>query len=228
MTGGLIRRDLTKEEAARRQIDRAIQMYLEDDDHICTHVLVSAASTLLRQYCEKIGLASCYDSIIERVQPKFRKQFVEIKNRPFNFFKHADKDHDKTLEFFNEEINAFNLYIALLDYQIAFQQTTTAMILFRVWFLVNWSDMDKNSHLLAEPAKAFFGDLEGRSYEKIKAAGAKRLKEVVSFEEALRDSPYRLQYGKVIESSKHLHNLSPARRRTFKVPRYARIINKSQ
>jgi hypothetical protein len=227
MTGEFIRRDLTKEEAARRQIDRAIQMYLEDDDHICTHVLVSAASTLLREYCEKIGLVSCYNSMIERVKPNFRKQFVKIKNRPFNFFKHANDDHDKKLEFFNEEVNAFNLYIASLDYQIAFQQKTSAMILFRVWFLLRWPNMHKDSHLVAETAQAFFGDLEGRSYENMKVAGAKKLKAIVNFEEALRDSPYRSQYGKVIESSRHLHNLSPARRRTFKVPSYSRILSEA-
>ena len=216
-----VRKDITKEEAARRQLDRAILMYLEDDDDICTHVVATAAATILTQYCKSKGLDHSQKQMLERVKPEFRSEFLSISRRAFNFFKHSNNDPDGTLPHFDEEINALTIFLAIRDYKKAFGQTTSAMMLFQFWFVNRWPELIENPVFL-ELTKEFFGDAADLSYKELKRAGLAKLRKLGIFEEAMREHGFAKSIGKIVNSSDYLHNVEQAPRRVLRIPKYFR------
>lgn len=88
---------ITKLEAARRQLDAAIGLYFNDGDAIAIHTLVGAAHILLTD----LSKAAEQESLFQRyIRPEKRAEVERAIRRPQNFFKHADKGtHEDILEF---------------------------------------------------------------------------------------------------------------------------------
>jgi hypothetical protein len=92
------RRALTKKQALRHLIHAAVRMISSGEDPFATHILVQSADKLL------IDLAKHSDKSLsfrwddpKIIKPEFRDALIEVHRQTFNFFKHADLDHDKTL-----------------------------------------------------------------------------------------------------------------------------------
>jgi len=85
---------LSKLEAARRQLETAIKLYFGYGDEVSIHTLAAAAYSLIRDINEHRGgepmLKDLHFFLSDRLAHEFRKYI----NRPENFLKHADKDVD--------------------------------------------------------------------------------------------------------------------------------------
>jgi hypothetical protein len=80
---------ITKIEAARRQIDAAIELYFHEGDELATHTLVGAAHILITD----LSKAAKLESILDRyIVPGWRWKFEKAIRAPQNSIKHADTD----------------------------------------------------------------------------------------------------------------------------------------
>jgi hypothetical protein len=143
---------ITKLEAARRQLDQAIKLFFEGRDALSIHTLASAAQGILRDIAKATGaqhLSILHDH--PQIPPEHHKEWVRAINHPRNFFKHADKDSNGTLEF--DEIENENL---LLD-SVFLYGTVTQKYLSSVNVYIGWFTT-KNPELRAAISGNQIGD----------------------------------------------------------------------
>jgi hypothetical protein len=89
---------LTKMDAARRQLQTAIRLWFADDDPVSIHTLAAASHEILNSLYKLRGLSDLiFDS--EVVVDEYRKEWITAIRAVPNFFKHADRDPEATLDF---------------------------------------------------------------------------------------------------------------------------------
>ena len=98
-TWGVLR--LSKLETARRQLDTAIALFFEDRDPVAIHTLAAAAHQVLHDLCLKSGLEPTLRNPKSLDEETRKKYFLGL-TTPENYFKHADRDSDKSLLFVTE------------------------------------------------------------------------------------------------------------------------------
>ncbi|MFO7559236.1 MAG: hypothetical protein R6X10_10440 [Desulfobacterales bacterium] len=103
--------NISKLKAARAQLDAAIEMYFVSDNPVATHTLTSAAYNILRDIALKSGSDCPFlkTGYINEYPESKRKMIRNFLNRPENFFKHADRDPNGTIEFDTELTELFLL-----------------------------------------------------------------------------------------------------------------------
>jgi hypothetical protein len=134
---------ITKLEAAKRQLRTAIRMFFGEADGVSTYTLAVAAQEVLRGLLRAKGNdeASFIKDTL-RIVPERRKEYLAIINEPQNFFKHADRDPEGTLEFQPE-----SLLFVLIDCEQMYQRLTGKLregFVFDMWFTLTYP------HLLKE------------------------------------------------------------------------------
>ncbi len=102
------RRRLDKKEAVRHLIHCAARLVAAGEDPFAIHTLVQSADKLLIDLSKKTGkaLAFRWDEVI---RSEYREALLQVHRETFNFFKHADKDHDAQLHVGN--ITSLNVLI---------------------------------------------------------------------------------------------------------------------
>jgi hypothetical protein len=140
---------VNKQQAATAQLETAIKLFLENRDHVSAYTVASAAGGIL----EGVWKNTKDEHILRRmnqgraVRGIFKEEWEarlnpEIpKNEGFsylykhqNFFKHADRDHDATIEFPNFELTALQIFLVTGDYTLIYDKQTKAMTLFFGWY----------------------------------------------------------------------------------------------
>lgn len=66
-----VRKDITKNEAACRQLETAIRLFFEGADAISVHVLASSAQVIVRHVCRHMGKKSTGDDLESRICTEF-------------------------------------------------------------------------------------------------------------------------------------------------------------
>jgi hypothetical protein len=125
---------ISKIDAARRQLEMAISMFFNYSDVVSIHTLSEASYEILNDICKKKRIKSYKEQILALVKPDkikfFRKKLDESKN----FFKHANFDSNKQLEF-NPEITEFVIFDCYGLYLKLTRESTALMDTFKVWFV---------------------------------------------------------------------------------------------
>ena len=104
--------ELSKIDAAKNQLETAVRLFFHDDgDIVSIHTLVRASHEILERLCSGKNIKSMYEEIIENVKKDKVKELRAIVDEPKNFFKHSNRDSDKTLEF-NPQSSEFFLWDA--------------------------------------------------------------------------------------------------------------------
>lgn len=156
MGEGQVRTDISKQEAACRQIETAIGLYFCDDDEASIHVLAHVASAILTSLCRAKGIQPFRDMFISRVKPEYQKRAANKMNEAYNHFKHADRDACDILSFFNSRINGVLLLSCCYDYQNAFGKLPSSLLVFFWWFVAANPDMTLTDQLDQFPLKKLF------------------------------------------------------------------------
>jgi len=89
---------LTKLDAARRQLRTALDLWFADGDPVSIHTLAFAAYEIIHVISKKHrprGLI--FDSDV--IKDEYRAEWNILMKAASNFFKHANRDADKTFEF---------------------------------------------------------------------------------------------------------------------------------
>lgn len=125
---------IQKLEAARRNLAAAVHLFFERGDPIAVHTLAAAAQGVIRDVAKSRGLTRA--SILHDhpdIPATARKQWISILNAPRNFFKHADKDPDGTLEF-DEKENETLLLDACLTFTELSDEGQSEASVYLGWF----------------------------------------------------------------------------------------------
>ena len=89
---------ISKLDAARRQLDVAIELWFAEGDEVSVHTLAAAAYQIIHDINKKKGGRELYyDSIM--IKDEYRAEFIAFVKKDINFFKHADKDPEGITEF---------------------------------------------------------------------------------------------------------------------------------
>jgi hypothetical protein len=133
---------ISKLDAAKRQIEVAIRMYFHHGDPVAIHTLAAASYNVLRNLNDKRGGEPMFlkETLIQRAKPEKRKALIEKINEAENFFKHADRDHDATLDF-RPDATDFVLLEGCDKYQQLSGEITPTMAVFRTWMMVENPDI---------------------------------------------------------------------------------------
>jgi hypothetical protein len=110
--------NVTKLDAATRQLETAIRLYFHDEDPVSIHTLVGASYNIIRDINRKRGGPPMLikDDLIELyVKTEYQQAMRKKLNEPENFFKHADRDHAETIEF-NPDASEFMILDAVRGY----------------------------------------------------------------------------------------------------------------
>jgi len=143
---------VSKLDAARRQLETAIRLYFSHGDPVSIHSLAAAAYNVVRDVGEKRGAPPMLlkDKLVDNVRPEAQTRFRNKINEAENFFKHADRDHDSVHDFDPEFSEVF-----LLDACDQYYRLTAEVLpifgVYRSWFIANHPDFFDLSKL--GPAK---------------------------------------------------------------------------
>lgn len=104
---------ISKEYAARSQLETAIDLFIDDCDPISIHSLAKNSVGILRDLNKANGRS---DPLLDVIKPELRKEWLSVTEKPRNFFKHANVDPDG-IQDFNSDLNTFAITNACILYQ---------------------------------------------------------------------------------------------------------------
>jgi len=129
---------IDKLDAVRRQLRTAIRLFFEEKDSVSIYTLASAVVELLRDLLRPSGRGSFLKDS-DMIRPEKKREYLEIVNRPQNFFKHADQDPDDVLEFRPETV-PFVLLDCVAMYQTLTGRFLREGFLFLMWFAAKYPE----------------------------------------------------------------------------------------
>jgi hypothetical protein len=95
--------EITKLDAAQRQLRTALRLWFCDGDSVSIHTLIAAAHEIIHRLYRNKGLVNLvFDS--DLIKDEYRGQVAKKFKEAPSFFKHADRDSDATISF-NPEVN---------------------------------------------------------------------------------------------------------------------------
>ena len=162
---------ITKMDAAKRQLETAIELYFNDADPVSIHTLAGAAHTIISDLNNKNNGEPM--SISDRnITEEYKKEFRDKINEAKNHFKHADKDPEATIDF-NPEVNELYIFDACEKYIELTSEKPRNFLIFRAWFLANHPNVlvdskentefiERNKAVLENKAK-FFSNMKSVS-----------------------------------------------------------------
>ena len=131
---------ISKVDAAKRQLETAITLYFRNSDPVSIHALTMAAYDILWQLCKAQGITANAIKDAELVRPDKKKEFADMMNSSQNFFKHADKDPDKNLDF-RPKVTEFFINEACRMYELLSGETIKSFQLYKGWFITQHPDL---------------------------------------------------------------------------------------
>ena len=129
---------ISKLDAARRQLEMAINLYYFDRDFVSVHTLASAAHEVLADLLKHHGVqqpVSLRAIVKTHVRPEFQAEFLRMLKRAQNFFKHADSDSAAILTF-DPRQTEFVVWESGLAYHALTGDFPPLFQAFHIWFIV--------------------------------------------------------------------------------------------
>ena len=128
---------VTKYDAAKRQLETAVLLYFNEMDPVSIHTLAAAGYNILRDINAKNcgGPMFLKDDAARFVRPEHVGEFKKKMNEAENFFKHADRDHDKSIKF-RPAFSEFFLLGAAHKYRDLTSESVPLFHLFDTWHML--------------------------------------------------------------------------------------------
>jgi hypothetical protein len=130
---------ISKLDAATRQLETAIRLWFYSGDPVSIHSLSAAAHTVLHDVAKHQGKTSILKDM-SFFRPEKHKEIRDIFNKPQNFFKHADEDPDELLEF-NPQVTEIFMLDALLTYEGLTGHLVALFGTFKSWMLLHHPEL---------------------------------------------------------------------------------------
>ena len=129
---------VSKIEAAKRQLNTAVTLFFDEGDPVSIHTLSAAAYQVLQD----VGKGRIdFDTLAgaECVKEEKKKEFRDLLFKARNFFKHADRDPDATLDFDPWQNKVF-LYDSVRIYHHLTGKQTVETAFYNLWFMTRYPE----------------------------------------------------------------------------------------
>jgi hypothetical protein len=128
-----------KLEAAKRQLRTAIRLWFEGGDEVSIHTLACAAHEIIHVVSRKRNRSEplIFDTAI--IKDEFRSPFNILMKKSANFFKHANKDADDTLEF-NPSLSVMFIMAAIAGLKTINEEHSSEELAFFFWLCLHRPD----------------------------------------------------------------------------------------
>jgi len=137
-----IKLKISKLDAAKRQLETAIILYFHEADPVSIHALASAGYDVLNDLNRRTGGTPMMikDRFINEIKPEHRKMLLAKINKARNFFKHASRDSDTSLDFSPGQSELL-LLDACDKYRQISNEFPPLFKLFRSWYMLKHPDL---------------------------------------------------------------------------------------
>ena len=133
---------ITKLEAAQRQLRTAINLFFEDADEVSIHALVAASHEILRTLLKLVGDGSSLLKDNPSIRPEHKKEFIKILNESKNFIKHADRDPHAVLKFSPKHTHFWICDTVMMESHLAKMRFSFKELhAFIVWFSIEYTEV---------------------------------------------------------------------------------------
>jgi hypothetical protein len=148
---------LTKVEAAQRQLSLAIRMLFAGEDPVAVHTLAGAASIILTDLVERLALEHSWDRMAQEDSNLKPNQYFQIVRKAQNYLKHARDDHADVLVFDPNDTEAL-IMMAVMNASELVPMSIEAQV-FQLWYLSAKYPSECADESPFSEAIALFGDL---------------------------------------------------------------------
>ena len=153
---------VTKLDAARRQLEVAVQLWFFDRDAISVRTLAAAAYQIMADLSQHRGLEPMFatrEGLKRVIKPGMEHEVFQKFAQAENFFKHADRDPDDTFEF-RPQSNEYILWESCTRYRELSGDMIPNLEVMCWWFLLKHSELytfpaDKMADLRAAKVTLF-------------------------------------------------------------------------
>lgn len=125
--------DITKLEAARRQLVTAIRLFFEDGDSVSVYSLAHAAWEVVDAICAHRGLDR-FRALTADANSASEMEIKRVASFGRNCFKHAKEDPEAVLKDFSDDLNDHVLISATFDYGTVAGTKPVEVQVFQVWY----------------------------------------------------------------------------------------------
>lgn len=169
---------ITKFDAALRQLDTALYLWINDLDGVSIVTLAASSHQIVHDLNQKAGGEDLFFDTLN-IKDEYRRDFVRLLKAPWNFFKHSEKESlTDTIEVREDSVLMFFLFsikglvqlghspsglcvIFLLWYGIHFPETVRCQERFRADFQIN---EEREGHLRTLSKTEFLNEVMAASY----------------------------------------------------------------
>lgn len=123
---------VTKLDAARRELRTAIELWFNDGDPVSIHALVYSAHEIIHVISRhrKRDRDLLFDSIV--IKDEYRSEWSLFLKQAGNFFKHADKDPEGSIDF-NPALSELFIFMSILGVRLSGETLNDAEEAFNFW-----------------------------------------------------------------------------------------------
>ena len=158
---------VSKLDAARRQLETGTRLYFSEGDPVSVHTLVAAAYQVLSDVNRaRGGTPMLKEQIPSWVRPGASAEARRKLNEAANFFKHADQDHESTLEF-GQRSTELLLYDAVRKYRELTGELVPVLGVYEAWFWIGPGSglvLDSERHRVLEDMRQAFPNATRSSF----------------------------------------------------------------
>ncbi|MBI5637678.1 MAG: hypothetical protein HZA03_06905 [Nitrospinae bacterium] len=151
--------EISKIDAAKRQLETAIELYFHRGDEVSIHTLAAAACNVMRDINKQPGNEfSWREELTKLIVPEMQKEFLDKLKEAENYFKHADRDPNTVLGFSPKQTE-FIVWEAGELYEKLSGENVPLIHLFRGWYILQ----NKTAFVAVpgiKPYLEFFNDKE--------------------------------------------------------------------
>jgi len=145
---------VSKLEGAERLLKASVRLFFEEIDILAVHSLAAAAHEVLRTLLLREGKKGSFLKDNDYIKPEYAKEYHDLMNHPQNFLKHADRDPEGVLDFYEDGtpfwiLDAIGLYTKLTG-----KMQHRDFFIFFAWFAQQYPMMLKKGALQALVAEA--------------------------------------------------------------------------
>ena len=132
--------ELSKLDVARRQLAVAIRLFFDDRDPVSVHTLAANAWEIVDVLCTRQRVNSLSGETRGHLAAG-RSLKHDLINEPYrNFFEHADRDPEGTIEGFGDEMNDHVLMLAVEDLLRVEETKLLECQIFQKWYLAAYPE----------------------------------------------------------------------------------------
>ncbi len=169
---------ITKKEAASRQIDAAIQLLFAGGDIVAAHTLASAGLKTASKLIQLEQSEGVWDLSTQELSDPSQKSYFELMRATQSIYDHMDVDPDSAHEFTIPDTLAL-LASAVFDIAKLEGRLTTPQAVYQIWYAAcNFDALDPSFEHLAV-VKKVMGDQSKRTISYQLAVGRRELREAM-------------------------------------------------